>query len=172
MIYFIWDSGSGAIKIGISNNPARRLEGFQVGNSNPLFLLGTVEGDESAEAVLHAKFSALRISGEWFRATPELLHFVRKTIYREPAEERAESDQPTPRVARAAEWLEGRFREKSEWTAAEIRAAAARDGISKNALYSPEVASLPIKKWPRINSQGEKEWVWSARDGWPLGIAS
>ncbi len=67
----------------------------------------------------------------------------------------------------AVEWLEDRFREKTEWESSELRDLAVDSGISKNALWSPEVNALPIDKKKRTNAFGDTSWIWRARDGWP-----
>jgi hypothetical protein len=71
------------------------------------------------------------------------------------------------RGACAVEWLIERFREQSEWESDELKKAASEAGLSKNALWSPEVNALPIRKRPRVNASGERYWVWSAEPGWP-----
>ncbi len=71
----------------------------------------------------------------------------------------------------ATEWLIERFRERSEWPSDELRRDALEAGLSKNALFSPEVAALPIKRRQVINAGGDRHWVWRAMDGWPPPIA-
>ena len=77
VIYFIRAGARGPIKIGRTNNIARRLEMLRVGNHLELSLLATVDGGESGERRIHRRFEHLRTRGEWFRATPELMKFVR-----------------------------------------------------------------------------------------------
>lgn len=72
----------------------------------------------------------------------------------------------------AVEWLTDRFREKFEWESDELRRAATEAGISKNALWSPEVNALPIVKKKRVQADGEPCWVWRANDGWPEAIGN
>jgi AAA domain len=67
----------------------------------------------------------------------------------------------------ATEWLEDRFREKPEWPSDELKQMASEAGHSKNALWSPEVNALPIRKIKRTAADGESFWVWRANDGWP-----
>ncbi len=71
------------------------------------------------------------------------------------------------RGACATEWLEERFRERYEWDSNELKRLGADAGISKNALFSPEVNALPIRKIKRTDASGESYWVWRADDGWP-----
>jgi AAA domain-containing protein len=67
----------------------------------------------------------------------------------------------------AVEWLEDRFRERREWESNELKRLATEAGISKNALWSPEVNALPIQKRQRFNAVGDSTWFWISRDGWP-----
>ncbi len=67
----------------------------------------------------------------------------------------------------AVEWLIERFREHSEWTSDELKKTAAEAGISKNALWSPEVNALPIRKRERANAAGDLQWFWIAERNWP-----
>jgi hypothetical protein len=67
----------------------------------------------------------------------------------------------------ATEWLEERFRERREWLSDELKRAAAEAGISRNALFAPEVNALPIKKRKQTDATGETTWRWVAEDGWP-----
>ncbi len=74
------------------------------------------------------------------------------------------------RGACAVEWLTERFREKYEWESDELKKMAADAGVSKNALWSPEVNALPFQKKRRINASGDAYYVWRANDGWPPKI--
>lgn len=67
----------------------------------------------------------------------------------------------------ATEWLADRFREKSEWQSDELKRLASDAGISKNALWSPEVNALPIQKKKRVDASGDTYYVWRAVEGWP-----
>lgn len=74
MVYFIQDTGSGAIKIGVSRNPAARLADLQTAHHSELRLLGVMDGMEQQERQLHQQFSCIR--GEWFVPSQELLAFI------------------------------------------------------------------------------------------------
>ncbi len=76
-IYFI-QSGNGPIKIGYSIQIENRLPTMQSGNPCPLTLLKTVFGGQSEELAIHRKFKAIRIRGEWFEPTSELLNFIQR----------------------------------------------------------------------------------------------
>lgn len=80
-IYFIFDKKSQSIKIGYSSNPSQRLATLQVGNSNQLRLIKTIKGGVDIEHRLHDKFKTLKINGEWFQASQELLQFINELDY-------------------------------------------------------------------------------------------
>lgn len=71
-VYFI-GGPSGPIKIGISKNPKRRLHGLQTTSPYHLKILATKPGDIEEERRLHSKFAHLRLKGEWFQRSQEIL---------------------------------------------------------------------------------------------------
>lgn len=77
-VYFIQFGATGPIKIGTAVNIAMRLSTLQVACPEELRVILTVDGGEYAEERLHARFSELRIRGEWFRPASELLEFVER----------------------------------------------------------------------------------------------
>lgn len=79
-IYFIQESGSGAIKIGWSNSTEARKNALQIGTPHSLTILGEVPGEHSVESKIHKKFDHLRISGEWFKPEKELLDFIDESV--------------------------------------------------------------------------------------------
>lgn len=74
--YFIGNSSKGFVKIGVTNDPMRRLSEIRTGNPYPVSLFCVVPGDETIEAMLHQAFGALRMEGEWFKITPALRAFI------------------------------------------------------------------------------------------------
>lgn len=67
LTYFI-QAGDGPVKIGSTHgDPNRRLKELQTGSSEPLRLLGTLDGAEW-ERELHERFAEWRLHGEWFDA--------------------------------------------------------------------------------------------------------
>ncbi len=72
--YFIQRQDGGPIKIGITDNIAKRLIGLQCGSPVALVCLGFIAGDREKE--LHGQFQSLRLSGEWFQPERELLDFI------------------------------------------------------------------------------------------------
>jgi hypothetical protein len=76
-VYFIAEGARGAIKIGVTDDPAKRLAALQIGNSRPLRCLGLIDGDAYVESQWHRRFAGQRISGEWFKRTPELVAAIK-----------------------------------------------------------------------------------------------
>lgn len=79
-IYFILNKESNAVKIGRAKDVEKRLKSLQTANCNELKLIKTIRVNGSLEAKelensLHQKFDHLRLSGEWFKAKPELIDF-------------------------------------------------------------------------------------------------
>ena len=76
-IYFIGSLESGTVKIGRSNNPENRLAELQTGNPQKLVLYGVIyDVSHELKKRLHKLFDHLRINGEWFKLTDELIHFM------------------------------------------------------------------------------------------------
>lgn len=75
-IYFIQPEDGGPIKIGLANDPKRRLIVIQVNHWMRLVLRCVTEGDRAVEQSLHRRFSYCRLMGEWFHPTEELLDYI------------------------------------------------------------------------------------------------
>lgn len=76
--YFIQDvdDETAPIKIGFtSGHPHIRLKALQTSNPAVLCIRGLIEGDIERE--LHCEFYKTRLSGEWFRATHELVKYIK-----------------------------------------------------------------------------------------------
>ncbi len=73
-VYFIQARMLGHVKIGMSDDAAKRLRDLQVGSPDELFVRGVLltEDPERLERDFHERFAHLRIRGEWFRNSPEL----------------------------------------------------------------------------------------------------
>jgi hypothetical protein len=72
-VYMIRAGARGDVKIGLTNDPARRLRGLQTGHAESLCLIRVLDGGAVAEKALHGRFSVLRKTGEWFTFAPEML---------------------------------------------------------------------------------------------------
>lgn len=67
-IYLIQSLENSYYKIGISNNPKRRIKELQTGNPSQLKLVETYQSEhaEKIERTLQRRYSYLRKEGEWF----------------------------------------------------------------------------------------------------------
>ncbi len=65
-VYLMKNTRNGFIKIGFSKNPKFREKTLQ-SEEPEIELLASIEGTIDLEKELHARFSAYRIRGEWFR---------------------------------------------------------------------------------------------------------
>lgn len=74
MIYFIQDTETRRIKIGVSTDPAQRLKQLQTAHASELKLIAVMDGSFSDEQALHQLFTRKR--GEWFEPTKDLLAFI------------------------------------------------------------------------------------------------
>lgn len=77
MIYFIQDTATHKIKIGVSQRPLDRMASLQTACVGKLVLLGVMDGAQTEEQALHQQFTQHR--GEWFEPTEELLAYIRAT---------------------------------------------------------------------------------------------
>ena len=76
--YFIQCGINGPIKIGYAKySSIARLKSLQVANPEKLYLLGEITGNYKIEKSIHEKFKKNNIRGEWFRATKELLDYIK-----------------------------------------------------------------------------------------------
>jgi hypothetical protein len=66
VVYFI--RFGDRVKIGTSGDVKRRLQGLPLDE-----VIGTIPGDATLEREWHARWASIRITGEWFHATDELL---------------------------------------------------------------------------------------------------
>jgi hypothetical protein len=66
------------IKIGYTDNAdvSARLRTLQNGNPHKLEILASLPGSLSDERRMFERFAALRMAGEWFRRSPELVSFI------------------------------------------------------------------------------------------------
>lgn len=79
-VYFIRDGEKACIKIGVSVEPRHRRGSLQTGHPGELVLLGTIPGIRADEQELQYRFRDLRVRGEWYRETPELLSAINEML--------------------------------------------------------------------------------------------
>ena len=77
-LYLIQNPITNDLKIGISNEPQRRIEELQNTNGRQLNLLYTIPGKSELEKSLHTKFSHLRLKGEWFKYDESIIQEFEK----------------------------------------------------------------------------------------------
>jgi len=76
-IYFMMADETQKIKIGFTAGKVEdRLRSLQTGNASRLKVMAKIRGKKEYERVLHEKFSAFRLTGEWFDPHPDLLKFI------------------------------------------------------------------------------------------------
>jgi hypothetical protein len=76
MVYFVKDSDNGRIKIGTTIRLSERLRELARDAGGELQVLAVVSGGQPEEALLHRRFSHLRIVNEWFEPGDDLLGFI------------------------------------------------------------------------------------------------
>lgn len=71
------------VKIGYAVDVRKRIKDINVGSSIipgmvcvPVKLLATIPGGRPKEQKLHQRFAHLRVAGEWFIGSSELMHFI------------------------------------------------------------------------------------------------
>ena len=77
-IYFIQGKCGGAIKIGYSVDPKKRLEVLQTGYPDTLQILLMIPGNEGNERIQHRLFEDARLKGEWFRPDDCLIEKIKE----------------------------------------------------------------------------------------------
>lgn len=75
-VYFVQESGMGAIKIGTAKNVHKRVIGMAVSTPHLLVVLAITYGSYDVERKIHDRFASARIRGEWFHPVPELLEYI------------------------------------------------------------------------------------------------
>lgn len=80
-IYFISAGKGGPIKVGHSCMHEYRIRsGIQPHNHEELIFLGCINGGYPEETTIKRMFAKDCIRGEWFRPTPRLMAFIRKSL--------------------------------------------------------------------------------------------
>jgi len=77
-VYFIQGLCGGAIKIGYSVDPAKRLKALQTGYPDTLTILFMVPGNESTERQVHKEFETSKLKGEWFRPDEYVIQKIKE----------------------------------------------------------------------------------------------
>src|SRR5262245_38436826 len=69
-VYVIHAAGTNRIKLGVSEQPLKRLRELQTGSPYQLRLIAQWPGNRLLETTLHERLGAYRVSGEWFEVPP------------------------------------------------------------------------------------------------------
>lgn len=83
VVYFI--QRGNYVKVGFTDDVARRLQQLASSSPETVVLLTTVPGGRCLEAALHDAFRELRVSGEWFHHRGPLARLTRLLCSREAA---------------------------------------------------------------------------------------
>lgn len=74
--YFIQQENGGNIKIGFTTQePEKRLANLQTGSAYQLRIVGLLQGNR--ENKLHKNFSDIKVKGEWYKNSKELVDYIK-----------------------------------------------------------------------------------------------
>ena len=75
-VYLMKDNNNNLYKIGVSNNPQKRLKTFQTGNAGDVELIYEIECDSPhiVEGTLHKYFRTYKVKNEWFDLDNEVVN--------------------------------------------------------------------------------------------------
>ncbi len=99
-VYLIAESWDGPAKIGVADDPQKRLRELKTGNARPLALLCYREYEdrltaECVEWLFHDYLSEKKISGEWFAVSARWLYKIMDTFPHVHRELEPSLDKPT-----------------------------------------------------------------------------
>jgi hypothetical protein len=78
LYFYLISDGTGAYKIGRSEDPNKRLSALQVGSSRKLTLIHHSKIDQpEVEEALHWLFDEAKERGEWYRLTDSQIDFLK-----------------------------------------------------------------------------------------------
>lgn len=77
VVYFLSESGRGAIKIGRTRDLQKRIWSIQASTPWRIELVAKVSADRRLESYLKYLFRSAQIRGEWFKATDDLIACVK-----------------------------------------------------------------------------------------------
>lgn len=116
----------GLVKIGWSENPARRLLTLRTETRARLKLMAVVTGDKHTERKYHMRFGAYYSHGEWFYYKGKLRKFVESK--RMPEQPRCLGSSPPGMSAEYIRLMAARLQKKHGWTEEVARARIIKDG--------------------------------------------
>lgn len=78
-VYFITDTASRAVKIGLAKNPVKRLQALQVGNPNVLVLMAVIHNvGREKELDIQSRLKHHHVRGEWFELNTATRRWLRR----------------------------------------------------------------------------------------------
>jgi hypothetical protein len=79
-VYFMQAQESLRVKIGYARDPTARLQMVRTHCPEPVGLTGAIPHPNPSwlEADIHKHFAALRLHGEWFESSPEMVEWVER----------------------------------------------------------------------------------------------
>jgi hypothetical protein len=87
VVYFVQARTLGLIKIGYSKgNPWIRVNTIRTCSPDIIDPIGIERGGRRREIHLHARFTHIRVRGEWFLPDPELLDYIKDNAVGFPAD--------------------------------------------------------------------------------------
>jgi hypothetical protein len=86
LVYFLLAAEVWRVKIGWAGDPTSRLINLQVASPVEVALLGMMEAPDpyALEHSLHRRFDHLRVRGEWFKLSADLVAFIRENRTSDP----------------------------------------------------------------------------------------
>ncbi len=79
-VYLIQRGAGGAVKIGYSAHPMRRIAQLQTGTPEKLRVLATLPGDMDLERTLHKRFAAYVLEGEWYEPAQAIFDYAARAV--------------------------------------------------------------------------------------------
>jgi len=171
MIYFVQEGKEGPIKIGYTQNSEHveaRIQTMQVGNTNPLRLLGILEGDTYKERWLHGIFANEWVSGEWFKPSDNLLAAINdpaviELLYEAESEADKLATQKSGNHSPGTDWERFYFRLKDAYRNLEKEYKCVSDLSRRQEELLNKGPHGVITGWVRCKKCGK---LTNIRDGW------
>jgi hypothetical protein len=80
VVYFIQAENGGHVKIGRTDDLAKRLQGLSTGRPDALVVLGAIPGASEDERRIHEALAAYRDRGEWFLPHPAVMAAAKAAV--------------------------------------------------------------------------------------------
>jgi hypothetical protein len=172
-VYFVQRGDDGPVKIGLAKDVVKRLDHLISACPDSLTLRAVLPGNADLERMLHSRFAADRIRGEWFRASPDIVAFINSTpkaLLRELKHRRRHGAQRTPLADARRIWADPEIGYKQAremlvgWTQARIAGQLGPRNVPRRG-HAPKLAAEYGAKGgrPRIDrgitdEEAEKHW--------------